>query len=878
MPHDIRKKIFIIAILLLFVGTTVPYSTFGASPGDPQEDSPNVAITINNIEHGTRVEYHIHEFSMENIIIEGEEYSHIILDGGSNTLVKDMPDLPSICRSIIVPENVKMNVKIVRAQYIQYDEIAIVPSKGNLLRAIDPKDVPYEFGDIYTDNTWYPQDIAELGEPYILRDFCGQVVKITPFQYNPVQKQLRFYTDILIEIYPVEPDTMNEYIQYDTHQLKIDADLTDIYENQFINFNTLYAPLEEHGHMLIITYDSFWSAMVPFMQWKNMKGIQTEMVKVSEIGNATAIKNYIAQYYHTHGLTYVLLVGDAAQVPTIMVSGYASDPSYSYIVGDDHYPDVFVGRFSAETTGDVETQVTRTINYEKYPQLQAEWYHNGTGIASNQGTGDDNEYDWQHMRNIRTDLMGYHYTKIDEFYDGTHNGEDTSGNPTPSMISAAVNNGRGIINYCGHGSATAWGTSAFSTTDIAALTNDNMLPFIFSVACLNGQFESSTCFAEAWMRATHNNEPTGAIAAFMSSKIQAWNPPMDAQDEIIDLLIESYAENKKNTFGGLAFTGCMRMNDDYGSSGYAETDAWHVFGDPSLQVRTDTPEAMTVEHNPGIPEGSSTFEVNVPGVEDALCALSRDFILLGTGYTNATGHAVIHLDNPLSGIEDVDLVVTAYNKIPYTASIIVTDSNPPATPSQPEGPQEGDINEAYIFSVEGVMEPEHQDVFYLFDWGDGLNTGWLGPFPSGEGPVEAIHKWKERGYYQVTVKAKDPYDKESGFSEPLVMNIGQRLEIGAITGGFGIKVPVKSTLPLSKYVDYTIEIAGGSFSGLHVNKYFNDTIYVQSGTTETVKTPPFFAFGKVKITVTARCSGEPVVTATNEAIVWFFYVTNIQKV
>ncbi|MCX6666426.1 MAG: C25 family cysteine peptidase, partial [Euryarchaeota archaeon] len=392
MPHDIRKKIFIIAILLLFVGTTVPYNVLGAPLGDHQEDSPNVEITINNIEHGTRVEYHIHEFSMENIAIEGEKYSHIILDGGSNILVKDMPDLPSICRSIIVPENVKMNVKIVSAQYIQYDEMAIVPSKGNLLRTIDPKDVPYEFDDIYTDNTWYPQDIAELGEPYIFRDFCGQVVKITPFQYNPVQKQLRFYTDIIIEIYPVEPDTMSEYFQYDEHQLKIDADLTEIYGNQFINFYSLYAPLEEHGHMLIITNDSFWSAMVPFVQWKNMKGIQTEMAKVSEIGNATAIKNYIAQYYHTYGLTYVLLVGDAAQVPTIMVSNYASDPSYSYIVGDDHYPDVFVGRFSAETTGDVETQVTRTINYEKYPQLQADWYHNGTGIASNQGTGDDNEY------------------------------------------------------------------------------------------------------------------------------------------------------------------------------------------------------------------------------------------------------------------------------------------------------------------------------------------------------------------------------------------------------------------------------------------------------------------------------------------------------
>ena len=31
-------------------------------------------------------------------------------------------------------------------------------------------------------------------------------------------------------------------------------------------------------------------------------------------------------------------------------------------------------------------------------------------------------------------------------------------------------------------------------------------------------------------RATNNGEPTGAIATFMSSKSQSWNPPMDAQD------------------------------------------------------------------------------------------------------------------------------------------------------------------------------------------------------------------------------------------------------------------------------------------------------------------------------------------------------------
>ena len=41
------------------------------------------------------------------------------------------------------------------------------------------------------------------------------------------------------------------------------------------------------------------------------------------------------------------------------------------------------------------------------------------------------------------------------------------------------------------------------------------------------------CFAEKWLRATNSEgEPTGAIAALMSTINQSWNPPMLGQDEM----------------------------------------------------------------------------------------------------------------------------------------------------------------------------------------------------------------------------------------------------------------------------------------------------------------------------------------------------------
>ena len=107
-----------------------------------------------------------------------------------------------------------------------------------------------------------------------------------------------------------------------------------------------------------------------------------------------------------------------------------------------------------------------------------------------------------------------------------------------------------------------------------------MLPFIWSVACQNGLFEYQTCFAEAWLRATNGDEPTGAVATLMSSINQDWDEPMDAQDEMVDLLVAG----AKRTFGGLSMNGCCHMLDQYGLSGDDDFLAWHIFGDPSLRV------------------------------------------------------------------------------------------------------------------------------------------------------------------------------------------------------------------------------------------------------------------------------------------------------
>ena len=685
-----------------------------------------------------------------------------------------------------------------------------------------------------------------MRDPYIIRDFRGQVVDIFPFQYNPVNKVLRVFENIKVKIYPNGLDNIN-VIDRDFLPEKVESNYKFIYENHFINFgmSNRYTPVSEQGNMLVIVYDGFWDTMIPFVDWKNMKGVPTEMVKVSEIGDANAIKAYIANYYDDYGLAFVLLVGDAQQCPTIPSTPYtygASDPSYSYIVGNDNYQDLFVGRFSAQNTADLETQVERSIEYEKYPQAGANWYHQGMGVASNQGPGDDGEYDDEHMDFIRDDLLAYTYTAVDQIYDPYG---------TTTMISTALNYGRGIANYCGHGSPTSWSNGGgFSNTNVDALTNDNMLPFICSVACNNGQFDDyDKCFAEAWLRATNNGEPTGAIGFFASTQSQSWDPPMDAEDEIIDILIETYSDNIRHTYGALCFEGTMHMMDEYGTTCYDETDSWTVFGDPSLEVRTDTPSDMTVVHDEMIPIGAETFEVDVPGIENALCAISSDAELLGYGYTDSSGYAVISFFEPIEFMEDgVELVVTAYNKNPYMTSLQVGSSYPPEPPTV-DGPEKVRINKEYEFSAI-TTDPENDQIYYMFDWGDGTHTDWLGPVNSGDS-MSASHAWSEIGNYEVQVRAKDVEESISKWTiYPLKADV-PTLEIQTIKGGlFRTSTTIKNVGEVeAEDIDWKIAIEGGTVILGRVSTGKID--YLGSNETMTIKSKLIIGFGDIIVKVNA---------------------------
>jgi hypothetical protein len=51
------------------------------------------------------------------------------------------------------------------------------------------------------------------------------------------------------------------------------------------------------------------------------------------------------------------------------------------------------------------------------------------------------------------------------------------------------------------------------------------------------------------------------------------------------------------------------------------------------------------------------------------------------------------------------------------------------------------------------------EVYYFIDWGDGTNSGWLGPYPSGD-EITQLHTRSNKGTYVIKAKAKDSYGNE----------------------------------------------------------------------------------------------------------------------
>ncbi len=113
----------------------------------------------------------------------------------------------------------------------------------------------------------------------------------------------------------------------------------------------------------------------------------------------------------------------------------------------------------------------------------------------------------------------------------------------------------------------------------------------------------------------------------------------------------------------------------------------------------------------------------------------------------------IYIDNDNDGWCDEDIA-------PYSSAFWY--NNNPNKPNKISGVTSGKKGETYTYSTYS-SDADGDDVFYWFDWGDGTNSGWIGPYISGDA-CDASHSWNKEGNYIIKVKVRDRCFTESDWT------------------------------------------------------------------------------------------------------------------
>jgi len=134
-----------------------------------------------------------------------------------------------------------------------------------------------------------------------------------------------------------------------------------------------------------------------------------------------------------------------------------------------------------------------------------------------------------------------------------------------------------------------------------------------------------------------------------------------------------------------------------------------------------------------------------------------------TPYYHTSGDIIAHI-NASYAAKNIRLILSTLAELSEASPL----SNPPAKPVI-TGPLAGILNEVYTYTVV-TTEPDGEDVYYFIDWGDGTDSGWLGPFNSGT-PTTAQKSWNTTSTYTVQARAKDINQITSEWSDPIYVSI-----------------------------------------------------------------------------------------------------------
>ncbi len=634
------------------------------------------------------------------------------------------PLLPLYSAEILLPQGTQIkNINIISVKYS--DDILginIVPA-GRQFPISKPAPAGYKplpNNEIYSSETAFPGKIIQSASTQYLGGYAIGVAGLNIMEFFPANHSAKFIEEITLEI---ETENNPDKLLRKGNQNKLtEQRVARIVGNPEMISDYYFEPnRDEDVDLLLITKNDYVDVFQTYVDFKTERGF---LVQVETIENIYAnypgvddqekIRNCIIDYYENHGLTYVILGGDAdpnnASSRVVPHRGFyvntgfgetdddiPSDMYYCCLDGtwdannndyygepgeEDLYAEVIIGRICVDSPTEITNLSNKLIKYQDAPVVQDIEKALMVGEALDESTwGGDSKDD------VANGSSNFGYTtaglsdnfSINKLY-------EKLGNWNKNDVFDEFNNvGCNLLNHLGHSSTTYNMKIYNNDITISNFQNDGISRgFVigYSQGCYNGAFDNrgtgssygSDCFSEKI-----TTIPTAEVATlgnsrygwYSSGNTNGASQYLDRQfydaifgEDITQIGVansDSREDNAANILNNPVIRWCA----------YEIT----LFGDPTMDIWTAQPTDITVSHPAALPIGVSEIEITTDA-PDARIGLMQNGILLGRGVTDETGNMTVGLFNPLSSSESIEIFITAHNRNIYNETIAVVSDQP----------------------------------------------------------------------------------------------------------------------------------------------------------------------------------------------------------
>jgi hypothetical protein len=415
---------------------------------------------------------------------------------------------------------------------------------------------------------------------------------------------------------------------------------------------------------LIITYDGFYDAIQPLARWKQQKGMECVVTKLSQIGTSprdTQIRKYIlhAESTWTPKPEFILLVGAGNLLPASRKGSrgdriYTDNP-YGNLTGD-YVAEVPYGRFPCRTAFQCSVMVAKTLAYERTPYVaDTLWFRRGTeAIADIPGDGDWPTY-WADARYVAGLAGGSGYAGIDSF-------AASLGNTAVDVVNS-IDSGASFVLFRGEAGGN-W-VPPFDI-DPLACNNPQMLPIICSFTCQTEALDQydSMMVGECWLKAGIPQSPKGGVA-FIGNTHSA-SHVAQVRSAMTHGFFASFFSDTVRYLGQATLAGKLQIKNQFSDS--IEYMGFNLLGDPELNFYTRTPHELDVNYPGEIPVGADTFDASVmkdgAALANALvCVQDTADSVYQYAYSDAGGACQFVFSTTRASV--LNVTVTAHNSVPF---------------------------------------------------------------------------------------------------------------------------------------------------------------------------------------------------------------------